>query len=196
MERRINVDGIAIEERGAGKNTLVGYAAVFYSPGSAGTEYELRGGLSERVMPTAFNLEGNGRNVLGMWNHSEMLGSLENGTVRLQVDQRGLRYEIDLPDTQAGRDVAALVARGDVRGSSFGFVAKSAPITYSEGKRVRNLESVQLLDVGPVMEPAYHGTTTGMRSENCDKAIEEFAEFQKNMKHRHEIQLKKHLHKF
>lgn len=192
MERRTFFDGLKVEQRAEGGNMLVGYAAVFYRSGDVSTQYELRGDLVERVSPTAFqSLEGD---VKGTWNHSELLGTLENGTLRISVDQRGLRYEIDLPDTTAGRDVATLVNRGDVRGSSFGFVAKKAPITREDGLNVRTLESVTLLDVGPVINPAYKGTTTGMRSENHEDALRELEEYQKNLRAKHQIQLRKHLH--
>ena len=50
-----------------------------------------------------------------------MLGRNQAGTLRLSEDDTGLAYEIDLPDTQAARDVYALIERGDVSQSSFAF---------------------------------------------------------------------------
>jgi hypothetical protein len=35
--------------------------------------------------------------------------------------QRGLRYEIDLPDTAVGNDLRELISRGDIKGASVGF---------------------------------------------------------------------------
>jgi HK97 family phage prohead protease len=196
MERRSYFgDGLKIEKRGEGANVLHGYAAVFYRDNDPGTEYELRQGLKERVTATAFNKAITAeRDVKAMWNHKDLLGSRDNGTLRLSIDQRGLKYEIDLPDTQAGRDVATLVERGDVRGSSFGFLAKKAPIQRGATHSIRSIEEAELLDVGPVAEPAYKGTTAGMRSDNHDEALKEFSDFQNMLRANHQIKLRNYLH--
>jgi hypothetical protein len=39
----------------------------------------------------------------------------------VSADDHGLHYEIDLPDTTLGTDVAELLRRGDISGSSLGF---------------------------------------------------------------------------
>jgi len=192
MERRSYLgDGLKIEKRESGERVLHGYAAVFYRSDDPGTEYELRQGLKERVASTAFSTAvGGPRDVKGMWNHTQLLGSRDAGTLRLFVDQRGLRYEIDLPNTQAGNDVATLVERGDVRGSSFGFRAKRAPISRGQSYDVRELQDVDLLDVGPVAEPAYSGTSVGMRSDDHEQAEREYLTYQRNV---HQIQMRKYL---
>ena len=53
-----------------------------------------------------------------LFNHERgaLLGRTCSGTLRLSEDGTGLRYEIDLPDTTVGRDVAALLERGDLTG--------------------------------------------------------------------------------
>src|SRR5262245_34067181 len=102
-----------------------GYAAVFHRDGDAGTEYQLEAGIYEGISPTAFRESLQKDAVLALFNHdtNNLLGKTKAGTLRLSVDQRGLRYEILVPDTTAGRDVAASLARGDLDGSSFGFIA-------------------------------------------------------------------------
>ncbi len=50
-----------------------------------------------------------------------LLGRTLSQTLRLAVDDTGLEYEVDLPDTQYARDLAALAERGDVQHSSFAF---------------------------------------------------------------------------
>ena len=52
-----------------------------------------------------------------------MLARTKSGTLRLSEDSRGLAFDLDIPDTQAGRDILALAERGDIGGASFGFVA-------------------------------------------------------------------------
>ena len=71
-------------------------------------------------------------------------------------DDKGLRYEIDLPATTLGHDVAALLRRGDISGSSFGFrTITDEWATTEDGYPLRTLTEVALRDVGPVTFPAY-----------------------------------------
>ncbi len=178
IERRtITIQGspIAIEKRTDGKSVCSGYAAVFYDPKDEGTTYELYPGLSERVLPGCFDrCISEKQDVRGLFNHSpdHLLGRLSAGTMRLSVDHRGLKYEIDLPDTQMGRDVAEMTKRGDLTGSSFSFRIVKQVFTYNDSQGgsddeddIRDLLDVDVLDVGPVSFPAYSSTTTGVRAE-------------------------------
>lgn len=159
------------DEARDGIGTVEGYAAVFHAEGDEGTEYELWSDpimrAVERVARGAFSRAiREGDDCRACFNHdaNQLLGRTVSGTLRLEEDGRGLRYEADLPDTQLGRDVAELVGRGDVTGSSFGFVVEQESWRESEeegGRRVavRTIEGVRLLDVGPVTYPAYSGTS-------------------------------------
>lgn len=167
MERRSTLQPVAVTKRADGKSTITGYAAVFYREGEAGTEYNLWDDLVERIAPGAFDRALKEKHdARGLYNHdpANLLGRVSSGTTRLTVDAKGLRYEIDLPDTRAGQDVAALIERGDLSGSSFAFMPRK--VTYSVGDQldVRTIEDVDLFDVGPVTYPAYEGTSVGMRS--------------------------------
>ena len=51
-----------------------------------------------------------------------MLGRTKRGTLRLFDEQRGLRFELDLPDSPLGENVREAVGRGDLDGASFRFV--------------------------------------------------------------------------
>lgn len=164
------------EGRDDGPGTIEGYAAVFHAEGDPGTEYELWSdpGMRavERVARGAFSRAiKDGDDCRACFNHeaNNLLGRTASGTLRLSEDERGLRYENDLPDTQLGRDVAQLIDRGDVTGSSFGFVVEQESWRETDnpdGSRlaVRTIEGVRLLDVGPVTYPAYAGTSAGGRS--------------------------------
>lgn len=162
--------------------TIEGYAAVFYSEADPGSEYELWADPGfravERVAPGAFSRALNEQDdTRAMFNHDPnmLLGRTASGTLRMAEDGRGLSYSVDLPDTTLGRDVAQLVDRGDVNGSSFGFVVEQESWRETEepdGKRtaVRTIESVRLLDVGPVTYPAYASTTSGRKLREDDDA--------------------------
>lgn len=147
----------------SGGRTIQGYAAVFFD-GTPATEYELAPKIVERVMPGAFDKTLREDNILALLNHDRnlVLGRTTSRTLRLSVDQRGLKYEIDLPESR--RDVFELIARRDVAGASFGF-GVMAEAWKSEGPRtIRELRAVRLFDVGPVAEPAYPTTTAAVRA--------------------------------
>ena len=114
-----------------------------------------------------------------LFNHDKnfVLGRVGAGTVRLGVDEIGLRYTIDVPDTQLGRDVVTSIERGDISGSSFAFSVRNDGAKVERQKEsktwVRTLNDLDLFDVGPVTYPAYTATTTGLRSE---EAMQELAE--------------------
>lgn len=175
-ERRMTPSGnIAVETRADGSKAVTGYAAVFHRAGEAGTEYRLGKDLLERISPTAFSRALDEKHdARALFNHDPnmLLGRVGAGTLRLSADKIGLRYEIDLPDTQVGRDVAESIARGDLSGSSFAFQVTKQSFTKGDKQDVRNIEDVNLLDVGPVTYPAYQATTTGLRSGECQDAFE------------------------
>lgn len=173
MERRITNGGQAcrLETRSDGGKTAIGYGAVFYREGDSGTEYPLGKGVAERVDARAFDAAiQRGDDVRALFNHEpdHLLGRVGSGTLRLAVDDSGLRYEIDLPDTQAGRDVATSIERGDLSGSSFSFNVERADWTEEFGRDIRTIKSVRLFDVGPVTFPAYAATSAALRSEGDD----------------------------
>jgi HK97 family phage prohead protease len=82
-------------------------------------------------------------------------------------DDLGLRYEVDLPDTQVGHDTAESVRRGDMDGSSFGFDCPPGgdEWDHSSSPPTRTLRMVSKIhDLGPVTFPAYTQTSAAMRS--------------------------------
>lgn len=133
--------------------TLSGYAARF------NTEARI-GHFTEVIRPGAFQLE---RDVLALVDHdaSKLLGRTKTGTLTLEQDAEGLRYRIELPDTQLGRDVLALAERGDLGGMSFGFTVEDEH--WQDDKR--ELRSIDLHEISVVSAwPAYDGTSVQARS--------------------------------
>jgi HK97 family phage prohead protease len=145
-----------------GPGTLFGYAAKF-------NQYSQNlGGFVEQVDPAAFTKSlADGVRVLCRYNHEDMalLGTTDAATLRLGVDDVGLWYEDDLPDTQQGRDCAVLAGRGDLRYSSFAFYCIEDEWSISENDfPLRTLMALQLVDVAPVNSPAYLDSTVAVRS--------------------------------
>jgi HK97 family phage prohead protease len=96
-----------------------------------------------------------------------MLGRTSSGTLSLRDGDEGLDYEIDVPDTAAGRDALELVKRGDIKGASFSFRTKTDQWTKDpEGKcdMRKLLELESLRDICITSKPAYPDTTAAMRS--------------------------------
>ena len=101
-----------------------------------------------------------GRDVVALWSHrsSEPLGRRSAGTLSLWSDSIGLHYEVMLPLTRRARDLVQWVERGDVSGSSFGFVVREGGERYTQrpnGSVLRELLSVNIWDVSPATYPLY-----------------------------------------
>jgi HK97 family phage prohead protease len=107
--------------------------------------------------------------VVARFQHSDLhlLGSVASGSLRLNVDDAGLNYVVDLPDTAAGNDTYTLVSRGDVAYSSMAFRVDGVDgdsWSYEDGQPLRTLLSGHLLDIAPVSQPAYSSTDCALRS--------------------------------
>jgi HK97 family phage prohead protease len=142
-------------------NTIRGYAAVFNRLS------ENLGDFREVIQPGAFD-----RVLLDdckcLFNHDSnlILGRSKNGkgTLKLGIDQTGLWYQVELPDTQAGRDLKVSLERGDVDQSSFGFtIAVDRWSKGADGLPLRTVVRVsRLFDVSPVVSPAYPDTAVAL----------------------------------
>lgn len=158
-ERRFT--SVPVEIRAGSESRVIGgYAAKFNRMS------QNLGGFVERIAPGFFNKSrGDGwPGVIARYNHDDnmVLGTTGGGTLRLNVDEIGLAYDVDLPAARA--DVYELIQRGDVRQSSFAFVAFEDDWTTSDqGFPLRTLVSGRLHDVAPVNTPAYEDTSVGLR---------------------------------
>lgn len=155
---------LRIESRSQGgaseQRWIVGYAAKF-----GVNSLELDGEFIERIHPDAFGIvaERRGRKkpleTRALWNHDANFPLARYpGTLSMSVDDVGLRYEFPVPDTTYGRDLAANIEAGIVRGSSFSFQIAPGGESWSieEGRSIRTVTRIDtLIDVGPVTFPAY-----------------------------------------
>jgi hypothetical protein len=143
---------------------LTGYAAVFNS------ETTIGGMFREVVKPGAFKKTiKDGADVRALFNHDSniVLGRTKNGTLKLVEDERGLKIDIDLPDTQQARDLYNQIQRGDIDQMSFGFSVVKDSWTRAQNETelpLRELRELRLFDVSPVTFPAYATTEVQARS--------------------------------
>lgn len=152
-QRTVDVNVEALDTRG---RTLHGYAAVY------GAESGDLGGFRERIAPGAFAavLDADVRCLL---NHdpNEVLGRTRSGTLRLSDEQRGLRFECDLPDSPLGQNVREAVRRGDVDGASFRFKVG----TESWDRETRTVQTIaELHDVTVATYGAYPAASVELRT--------------------------------
>lgn len=143
---------------------IIGYGSVF------NIRSEPLWGFREIIKPGAFDDVLND-DVRGLFNHDPnfILGRSTSGTLKVSVDERGLQYDIEAPDTQTIRDlVLAPMRRGDINQSSFAFrVARDGDRWYEdeEGVVIREIHKFsRLYDVSPVTYPAYQAADSAVRS--------------------------------
>jgi HK97 family phage prohead protease len=138
--------------------TLYGYAVVFSSV------TDICGLFNEQVAPGAFTETLKADPIVALANHdwSKVLGRNTAGTLRLTEDKRGLKFEIDIPDTTVGRDLAVSVQRGDIDSCSFGFEALEEK--WDAEQNLRTLLKCKLYEISIVANPAYGDTSVSARS--------------------------------
>lgn len=143
-----------------GKVTVAGYAAVF------GDTADIGGYFREVIARGAFTHTLRTADVRAYFDHDRgrVLGRSSSGTLRIREDEKGLAVEIDLPDTSDGRDVKALIERGDISGMSFGFSVLKQEWDETVDPPTRTIMEVELREVSIVSEPAYDGTSIALRS--------------------------------
>jgi HK97 family phage prohead protease len=164
---------LRIEGSDDGPGRLVGYAAVFDK-----LSVRLGWGFREKIAPGAFaeSLK-RGDDVRALVEHQGgllTLGRNTAGTLRLAEDKKGLRAEMDLPDTTAGRDIKVLVERGDLHQMSFGFRVPTGGEEWEEDEdknEIRIVKKGELFDVSVVAFPAYEDTEVLARACNFDIAL-------------------------
>lgn len=177
VERRAIGEVVEVRATEDGKKKIRGYALKWNQRYNMGwfTEEIHRDALKTADMA----------DVRALLNHDPniVLGRTTAGTLRVMQDDTGLMYEIELPDTQAGRDLAHSIERGDISQSSWGFTLRVDENSTgdewqrTDGKDHRIIKSVkQVWDVSPVTFPANPNTDVAKRSLDAVQAEAEAAE--------------------
>jgi HK97 family phage prohead protease len=160
---------IALEIRSGGDlravspGKLAGYAAVYNS------QSKDLGGFIERILPGAFRQSlVNPGNIRALLEHDpqKLLGRVGSRTLTLAEDNKGLYFELSLPDTSYARDLGVLVERGDIAGCSFGFRVPEGGAAWEmrSGQLMRDLFVIDLHEITITGNPAYLDTTVAKRS--------------------------------
>ena len=126
-------------------------------------------GFRETISKRAFD----GRledNVILTFNHDPNLILDRNmgGTLKLSIDERGLRYDATLPNTTTGKDVAELMKRGLLYESSFAFTVEDDEWSKDGNVARRQINKIgRLVDVSIVGVGAYANTDVALRSKEA-----------------------------
>jgi HK97 family phage prohead protease len=165
IERRF-VRGGQLRAKQGDKLGIEGYSAVFDQP------YD-NGWFIETIKPGAFSRAlREKQDVRCLFNHdpNNLIGRSKSGTLTMEEDTTGLHFACDTnPDVRVAVDVQGMISRGDLDGCSFAFQATK--VTWREEKNAdgqyiqyRDIEDLDLFDVGPVTYPAYEGTSVSERT--------------------------------
>jgi HK97 family phage prohead protease len=105
--------------------------------------------------------------VLALRDHdpSKLLGSTSAKTLTLRDTPAGLAFDLTVPDTEVGRDTYENIRLGNLTGVSWGFTTRKDSWAQVDGKAVRTLHDIDLMEISPTAFPAYgKGTSVSVRS--------------------------------
>lgn len=158
-----NIADISISEE---NRRVEGYALVFNSESE-----DL--GFYETISPDAITDETIRKSdVMCLLDHSKERGILARsrygkGSLKLSIDEKGLKYEFDAPHTSLGDELLEMLRRGDINQSSFAFTVAQGGDKWEkrDDKYYRTITKIdRLYDVSPVYQPAYSSTSVGCRN--------------------------------
>lgn len=168
MKNRNNLEIRAISnEVQVDSRNITGYAVVFES-----NSEDL--GFIERIMKGAITDDTIKKSdVFCLLNHdsTKVLARSKygEGSLKLEIDERGLKYSFTAPQTDLGNEILEHLQRGEIDSSSFAFTVsldEGSEKWYTvEGVQYRDIYKIEALyDVSPVYQPAYQETTVSKRT--------------------------------
>lgn len=136
-----------------------GYAAIFNEP--------------SQPMPFIEYIEQNAlqgtdlSNVLALYDHEfgNILGRTDSETLTLKVDDKGLFFSCQLPDTQLGRDTYQNVANGNIKGCSFRFdIDDDIYFLDDNGNQIHTIKKISnVTEISLTTLPAYTETSVQVK---------------------------------
>ena len=89
------------------------------------------------------------------------------GSLQLEIDEYGLKFTFEVPDTVDGQFIKEMIRRNDYNGCSFAFTDDIVDVEYNRerGLFIRYVRKIkQLYDCSIVADPAYSDTEVSLRS--------------------------------
>jgi HK97 family phage prohead protease len=157
-------------EGGGESRTIEGYAIVFGVESRILSDYW--DNYREIIEPGAITEERLKEMDIKMTmyhNREKILARSTNGegTLKLTVDDVGVKYSFEAPNTVDGDTALELVKRGDLSGSSFMFWTDERNVSYerrSDDIMLRRVKTIGMIyDMTIAADPAYEQTTVAAR---------------------------------
>lgn len=151
------------------KNIIEGYSLKFNSWS------EDLGGFREIISPEALkNTDMSDVRALIDHNSSSILGRTIANTLKLEVDDVGLKFRCHLPNTTYAKDLMENIRSGNISQCSFGFTLadNGDEFTYDEEQRIykRTLKDIkEIVDISVVTYPAYKDSEVAPALRSIDK---------------------------
>lgn len=160
-----------IEQRKVNDRVVSGYAAVFNQ-----WSKPIYGYFREKIDPAAFK-NTDYADCVALFNHDNdnVLARTASKTLKLSVDEIGLRFEFEMPNTTTGNDLLELMKRGDISQCSFAFDVDSELWEESKENGLyedRTIMSIpHLFDVSLVTRPAYPQTSVDIKQRSEQRQL-------------------------
>ena len=149
-----------------GSRIVEGYAIVFNQPSRRLYDKASKKIFTETIDPRAVTKAFlDEQDIKMLFNHSnDMLLARSTygfGTLSYEIDDYGVKYRFEMPNTSIGNDLLELIKRGDISGCSFSF-RYAVDGVRDEKKNNQNYRTVIQMaavdDFSIVVDPAYMGT--------------------------------------
>ena len=176
------------KQEGGKKLVLRGYPILFNTETNI---YDFwYGEVRETILPTALN----GTDLTDVYlitGHNiepdKVLGR-NNVNMRMEVDDTGLFFECQLPNTQLARDIYNLIEEGIVDGMSFGFTCSDE---VNESTKTRTITHIdELFEVSITPFPAYKEASVIIQKQRTKEEQEKLAKEQEEAQARVEAEKK------
>ena len=168
MEKETRFSTIAKRDGEESKMVVEGYAIVFDEETLIGDEER---GFIEVIDKNAL-ANTNIKDVPFKYNHNDttlILARTRNGSLSLEVDEKGLKIRAELIDTTSNRDIYKCIEAGLLDKMSFAFTVKSQSWDKSGKIPKRTITAIdRLFDVSVVDLPAYDQTSIQASSRSLE----------------------------
>ena len=148
--------------------TLEGYAAVFDQPAEID---DWQGRFVETFRQGAFSKTIRDHKPVLMFNHGQhpTIGDLPIGVIdTLREDGHGLHVKAKLNESWLVDPVREAIKNGSITGMSVRMSVTRDKWGKEGNVRTRSVDEVKLLELGPVVFPAYEGTSVSARSQGVN----------------------------
>ncbi len=168
------------------KMVVEGYALRF------NTESNDLGGFVETISPEALeNADLSDVRCLINHDYNQVLGRTTSETLELKVDEEGLYFRTQLPNTTYAKDLYENIRLGNISQCSFGFILDEDGDEFEkreDGLFKRTLRKIKsLFDVSIVTYPAYQDTNVEPALRSIEQIKQEEIEAIKAKEHQEEI---------